>query len=88
MGLFLSRYDLDASGYLGRDELHSMLSAFARVGLDAVGCSLSIIANLLGEDATVENAINRHSRQQVKRIRTIAIAHFASSFRQVTRILN
>ena len=41
-------YDLDASGYLGRDELHSMLSSFARVGLDAVGCSLSVIANILG----------------------------------------
>jgi Ca2+-binding EF-hand superfamily protein len=60
-------YDADASGYLGRSELNSMLTAFARVGLDAVGCSLSIVASILGEDATVENEVNRRGRAQVER---------------------
>ena len=62
-----SMYDTDASGYLERDELQSMLAAFARVGMDAVGCSLSIVANILGEDATVENEIGRRSRERIER---------------------
>lgn len=59
-------YDTDASGYLERDELQSMLAAFARVGMDAVGCSLSIVAMILGADATVENEIGRRSRQRIE----------------------
>jgi Ca2+-binding EF-hand superfamily protein len=59
-------YDTDASGYLERDELQSMLAAFARVGMDAVGCSLSIVAMILGADATVENEIGRRSRQKIE----------------------
>jgi Ca2+-binding EF-hand superfamily protein len=42
-------YDVDASGYLEPTELMSMLKSFSIIGMDAVGCSLSGVADILGD---------------------------------------
>eukprot|EP01051_Picozoa_sp_SAG22_P005091 SAG22_NODE_293_length_12891_cov_17.337242_6_plen_2071_part_00 len=42
-------YDMDASGFLEATELMSMLKSFSIIGLDAVGSSMSIVADILGD---------------------------------------
>lgn len=63
----LTADDADASGFLEPLELMSMLKSFSIIGLDAVGSSMAIVADILGDDATIENEIISESRERIER---------------------